>query len=153
ITAICGFHHMKHGGKVTGLAAYGDPKAGAYEVMAQVLEADGLTIRSSVDPANMARQLPGFSPEEIAATAQERVREVVTALVQCAVRRIGLRRVVLAGGVFANVRLNQKIADLPECEEVYVFPAMGDEGLGLGAALHAAARRRSLGPSRLEHVY
>jgi len=58
--------------------------------------------------------------------------------------------VALAGGVFGNVRLNQAIASLDEIDKVYVFPAMGDEGLGLGAALHAAANRAGgLQPFRL----
>jgi carbamoyltransferase len=153
ITAICGFHHMKHGGKITGLAAYGDPKARAYEVMAEALVVDGMTIRSALDPVRMAHRLQGLSREDIAATAQRRLEEVLTALVQRSIRQTGLRRVALAGGVFANVRLNQRVADLPECEAVYVFPAMGDEGLALGAALQAAGQRARLQPARLEHVY
>jgi carbamoyltransferase len=36
---------------------------------------------------------------------------------------------------------------------VYVFPAMGDEGLGLGAALYAAGKRNALMPFRLRDVY
>lgn len=41
----------------------------------------------------------------------------------------------LAGGVFANVRLNQKIRELPEVDSVYVHPAMGDGGIPLGSCL------------------
>src|SRR3989304_5203657 len=67
ITAICGFHHMKHGGKITGLAAYGDPEASCYQVMEGALGANGLTIRSAIDPVRMARKLEGFSREDIAA--------------------------------------------------------------------------------------
>lgn len=153
ITAICGFHHMKHGGKITGLAAYGDPEASCYQVMEAALSVNGLTIRSAIDPVRMARQLEGFSREDIAATAQRRLEEVVTALIRQAVRKTGLPRVALAGGVFANVKLNQRIAKMDEIEEVYIFPAMGDEGLGLGAALYAAGRRCGLQPFRFEDVY
>src|SRR5262249_41550894 len=41
---------------------------------------------------------------------------------------------VLAGGVFANVKLNQRLREVPGVESVYVFPNMGDGGLSVGAA-------------------
>ncbi len=153
ITAICGFHHMKHGGKITGLAAYGDPEASCYRIMETALSLNGLTIRSAVDPIHMARQLQGFSREDIAATAQRRLEEVVTGLVRQASRRTGLNRIALAGGVFANVKLNQKIAAMEEIEEIYIYPAMGDEGLALGAALYAAGKGGYLEPFRLKDLY
>ena len=43
-------------------------------------------------------------------------------------------RLAVAGGVFANVKLNQRIAALDNIDEVYVFPNMGDGGLSVGAA-------------------
>jgi len=45
------------------------------------------------------------------------------------------RKLVLSGGLFANVKLNQKINELPWVEEIYICPAMGDDGLSLGSAL------------------
>jgi carbamoyltransferase len=153
LTAICGFHHMKHGGKITGLAAYGNREAPCYAVMRSILEAEGLRIRSRLDPVALKRALQDVPREDIAAAAQRRLEEVVTALVRNAARATGLRKAALAGGVFANVRLNQAIASLEEIDEVYVCPAMGDEGLGLGAALHAAAGRQPVRPFRLDNVY
>jgi carbamoyltransferase len=43
----------------------------------------------------------------------------------------------LAGGVFANVRINQKIYELPQVSNLFVQPAMGDSGLSMGAAIMA----------------
>ena len=48
--------------------------------------------------------------------------------------------VVLAGGVFANVRINQKIRELPNVSNVFVQPAMGDDGLSLGSSLVAFSK-------------
>ena len=45
------------------------------------------------------------------------------------------KKIALAGGLFANVKLNQKLNELDWVEELYVYPPMGDEGLSLGAAL------------------
>jgi carbamoyltransferase len=46
-------------------------------------------------------------------------------------------KLALAGGVFANVRLNQLLNELPEVENLFVQPAMSDSGLSLGAAILA----------------
>ncbi|MDQ3069291.1 MAG: carbamoyltransferase [Acidobacteriota bacterium] len=153
ITVICGFHHMKHGGKITGLAAYGNPAAPCYEVMRRALSIDGLTLRTALDPLAMAASLRGVPREDIAATAQRRLIEVVTALVENAMRATGRRSVALSGGVFGNVRLNQAIAELPGVDDVFVFPAMGDEGLGIGAAWHTALTRYGATPARQPHMY
>jgi len=54
----------------------------------------------------------------------------------------------LAGGLFANVKLNQRIRGLgSEVNNVFVQPAMGDGGLSLGAAI---LRYQELSVRRLE---
>ena len=58
---------------------------------------------------------------------------------------------VMAGGLFANVLLNLQIKRMG-FRSIYVFPAMGDEGLSAGAAL-AYAVTRGHSPQRLENVY
>ena len=40
------------------------------------------------------------------------------------------------GGLFANVKLNQKINELDWVDEIYIMPPMGDEGLALGACIN-----------------
>ena len=62
------------------------------------------------------------------------------ALARDAVRLTGCTRLALAGGVVSNVKATRRVRLLPEVEEVYVFPHMGDGGLALGAAI--ALRRR-----------
>ncbi len=153
ITAICGFHHMKHGGKITGLAAHGDPEAGCYEVMKEALDLNDLSVKSNIDPVRMSDQLRNFQREDIAATAQRRLEEVITELIRRSIEKTKLSRVVLSGGVFANVKLNQNISKLEHLEEIYVYPAMGDEGLALGAALFAGAKKNSLKPFRFHDLY
>tara|TARA_B100000287_G_scaffold360015_1_gene352219 strand:- start:2441 stop:4144 length:1704 start_codon:yes stop_codon:yes gene_type:complete len=48
------------------------------------------------------------------------------------------KKICLTGGLFANVKINQKINELDWVDEVYVYPPMTDCGLNLGAALHKA---------------
>lgn len=73
--------------------------------------------------------------EDIAALAQEELEQAVTAWIAGLIKKTGLRKVAMAGGVFANVKLNQRIAALEEVEEIWIFPDMGDGGLSAGAAL------------------
>jgi carbamoyltransferase len=44
-------------------------------------------------------------------------------------------KLCFSGGLFANVKLNQKINELGWVEEIYIMPPMGDEGLALGACI------------------
>lgn len=153
VTCICGFHHMKHGGKITGLAAHGRHDGPHYEILKKVLWSDGLSLRTDIDPVALSNALAGVPREDIAAAAQRRLIEVVVELVRTAARQTGERRVALAGGVFANVRLNQAIAELPEIDEIFVCPAMGDEGLGVGAALWTAGTHYGALPARVPHMF
>lgn len=64
------------------------------------------------------------------------------------------RKLCFSGGLFANVKLNQKINELDWVDEIYIYPAMGDEGLSLGACIYKSVE---LGewtkPKRLKNLY
>ena len=64
-------------------------------------------------------------------------------------------KLCLAGGVFANVRINQEIAELDNVKSVFIFPAMGDNGLFTGAALYSYFENNEdkYIPQKIEHVY
>ena len=140
IAQLLGFHSLL-AGKVTGLAAHGDPLP-AYALMADLfsLAPDG---RSFVSPALWSRDrragrykhLLTHKPADIAAAAQRRLEEVVVAWVQHAVHATGCGNVAVAGGVFANVVVNQKILALPDVQALWVHPAMTDQGISMGAGL------------------
>jgi carbamoyltransferase len=48
----------------------------------------------------------------------------------------------MSGGVHANVKLNQRIREIPGVEEVFVYPNMSDGGCGTGAAMLAFGHDR-----------
>ncbi len=152
VTKVCGFKSgTRHGGKVTGLAASGDSSR-LIDKFRQVIKCDGLRLKTkeelffdntklipdwgNYEPDRLKNFLGETTREDVAAGAQKRLEEVLVELTSNAINKTGLKKVVLSGGVFANVLLNQKIFQLPEVEDVYVFPAMSDGGLALGAALY-----------------
>ena len=59
-----------------------------------------------------------------------------------------MRRVCAAGGVFLNVKANAALADSPWIDEVFFFPAPGDESVAIGAALLAHQKLVSSRPER-----
>ena len=152
ITELLGFRVMRHEGKVVGLAAMGNPEPlhQAFSRAFRVSE-DGTRFDSEFvgQPkaegrrhAFLKQAIAGHRREDVAAAAQQVLEEVAVDLVRRYLARTGLRRVALNGGVFANVKLNQRIAALPEVDSIFVFPAMSDTGNSVGAALLELARRQ-----------
>lgn len=173
-TEILGFRPGFHEGKVTGLSAWGRMKekksAGftkLYEVVKRTLYVAGLELRVSPQVFlypyyySTYKQLPpelqGFNREEIAWAAQKRLEEVIVELVTKAIGQTDCCRVILTGGVAANVRMNQEIKQIPGVKEIFVYPAMGDFGNAHGAAVAPARVTRWLHPKvllhNLTHVY
>ena len=77
----------------------------------------------------------GIPREHVAAFAQKHLEDTVVKLVNRQVMECKIPHVCLSGGTFGNVRLNQKILELDGVENVYIQPAMGDGGLGVGGAI------------------
>ncbi|MFX8624382.1 carbamoyltransferase N-terminal domain-containing protein, partial [Acinetobacter baumannii] len=72
--------------------------------------------------------------------------------------RTGVRHLGLSGGVFANVRLNQRLAEELPVEEIFVYPAMSDQGLAAGGVVQYLLERDGLATWlsrrwRLDHLY
>jgi len=163
VTAVCGFKAKRHEGKITGLAARG--KAQYRELLAQMIgcEDGHLVNRGRVlfgqAMSRIREGLPeDWQMEDLAASIQTVSEEVAREYVRYWVKKTGLRNVALAGGLFANVRINEEILEIPEVERVFVHPGMSDEGLAVGAALAVEHKRfrgegRPYEPRPLETVY
>jgi len=57
------------------------------------------------------------------------------AYIEKAKNRFGGDNLCVAGGGFANVKLNKKIFESELFDNFYIFPAMGDDGAALGALI------------------
>jgi carbamoyltransferase len=150
ITYFLGFMPGKHEGKITGLAAYGDPEK-TYRKFAKYtkLSKDKSRLRRDVRGfwylnaiKKFEKDFKGVSREDIAAGLQKRFEDVLSENINYYVKKTGLENISVAGGVFANVKLNQKIKDLPGVKDIFIHPAMDDGGLALGAALATWANNR-----------
>lgn len=64
------------------------------------------------------------------------------------------RKFAFSGGLFANVKLNQKINELDFVDEIFIYPPMGDEGLPLGACIKKAVELGEITkPIKLKNVF
>ena len=78
---------------------------------------------------------------DVAHALQLATERAVIALATHARRETGESRLVMAGGVALNCVANGALVRSGIFDEVFVQPAAGDSGAGLGAALHVAHRR------------
>lgn len=148
ITMMLGFNKLRHAGKITGLAAYGNSQS-AYKDIKQLMWVEGLELKLDYithyrwiaeysATSKIPKKMSKYSREDLAAAFQKRLEECIVEIVKKVAVKTGQSRIALAGGVVANVKLNQKIHELDEIKELYVHQAMGDDGLAVGASLHIA---------------
>jgi carbamoyltransferase len=88
----------------------------------------------------LKKSLDGKRFDTIAAGAQRFIEDMLVQWVSNAIRETGIRKVACSGGVFMNVKANLALLEIPEPEDLYVFPSCGDESNSIGAACHLAAR-------------
>ena len=158
IAQLLGYHNLL-AGKVTGLSAHGNPKP-CYPIMERLFalndEGTGFLtpglIGRSRRRGNYA-ELKQHDPKDIAAACQKRLEDVMVEYVRNALRTTGLRDVVMAGGTFANVVVNQKILQLPEVDRIFIHPAMTDQGISMGAGFAWLSEQGLASNQKLSNIY
>ena len=142
VTNLLNMRELEDEGKVMALADYAAPIADADNPMLPWVRVRDGVIETEWPGHAFRRPLSRvhwrFPNEQFAYLAQRTVEQAAVALARDAVRLTGCARLALAGGVVSNVKATRQIRLLPEVEDIYVFPHMGDGGLALGAAVSAA---------------
>ncbi|MCK5539562.1 MAG: carbamoyltransferase [Deltaproteobacteria bacterium] len=178
LTQFLGFEMLDGEFKVMGMAPYGDPDK--YD-FSPLLECDGRDLKVNTDLVNVVglRRYKDhqrgyyFTPKLIrwlgpkregdeiddpyidyAASMQKLLEETALSLVKTylgdVLRETG--RLCFAGGVALNVKLNQRLMELPEVNELFVQPAASDAGTAIGAASFVAHEKGET-VKKLKHVY
>ncbi|MGL6075992.1 MAG: carbamoyltransferase family protein [Fimbriiglobus sp.] len=136
VTSGLGFKPSRHEGKIVGLAAYGDPRHLAELLLARFETPEGQILVDCAQNHFLARALSRYvAKRDIAAAYQFVLEEVARRVVSYWLAKTGHTHVVMSGGVHANVKLNQRIREIPSVRGVFVYPNMGDGGCGTGAAM------------------
>lgn len=136
VTSGLGFKPSRHEGKIVGLAAYGDPKILADILLERFIVDHGdIIVRGGANHFLARAMAAHFAKRDVAAAYQFVLEEVTRRMVRYWLEKTKLCRVVVSGGVHANVKLNQRIREIEGVEGVFVYPNMGDGGCGTGAAM------------------
>ena len=160
ITKYLGFKPQRHEGKILGLAAYGNPNK-VYPIMRKLISFDKNTNNFKAgfrhgylplfDNKYYKKIFKGFSREDISAAAQKRLEDVVISYIK-SIKKKNFK-IALAGGVFANVKLNQKISELKNIKDLFIYPNMGDGGLSVGAAALSYVNETKRKIKKINNVY
>ncbi len=166
-TAMLGFNPDRHCGKITGLAAYGSHSESCIEALAEFLRDSWRRGRRNYfdrmhGPSHAqtlvelrairASRFGAFSKEDLAFAIQHMAEQRVLDLLREHVPDIAGHDIALAGGVFANVRINQKVKELG-FRNIFIQPAMDDSGLALGVGLDYLGRNAGFRPRRLLDMF
>jgi len=166
ITQLLGMKMNEHEYKIMGMAPY----ASEYEKnkVLPVFEKlfwvnDDLTVGAKIEGYTplyyyLAEKLHRKRFDGICAAAQEAAENWSAQLVKKAIAKTGIKKVVLSGGFFMNVKANMKISQMQEVGEIYPCPSCGDESLPIGAAFHGylkACEKKGAQPKPkpLENLY
>ena len=145
ITGLLGFKPGRHEGKITGLAAYGDKKI-ALGLCRKMIDVENGIVKSSLGKfyspffqpysSTLEDEIKKYKREDVAASAQYHLENMMCNLLDFYLEKGNYSNVnlMLAGGVFGNVKATQKLKELKRVKSIYVQPQMGDGGLCLGAA-------------------
>lgn len=155
-TSYCGFRVNSDEYKLMGLAPYGRPRYadliremlldlkddGSFRLdMRWFNYAHGLTMTSRRfhrlfgGPPRRAEAPLTEREQDLAASIQAVIEEILLRMARFAAQRTKLNRLVLAGGVALNCVANGRLLREGPFDEIWIQPAAGDAGGALGAAL------------------
>jgi carbamoyltransferase len=166
ITYLSGMVPMEHEYKLMGLAPYAE-KARESQAISEEFERlfafdrenPMLWTRSTYCPPLqysadfLAEVLRRKRFDHIAGGVQLFVERFLVQWVRNCIAETGIHKVALSGGVFMNVKANQKILNLPEVEELFIFPSCGDETNSIGAAWLLGQQLGTSNPQKLGPFY
>ena len=175
LTEFLGFKRLKDEGKVVGMASHGRFDSELFGIFDQCITIDGFTTDKDNPhntPGVLGKVYQDFynaffkaigskywKKEEylqnIAFNGQLVFEEKILSIINnLHFLYPSAKKVALAGGVFANIKVNRRINELDWVDEVFVAPPMGDEGLPLGSALAVYKKfNPNFKPFRLENAF
>ena len=149
ITQYLGMKPMSHEYKVMGMAPYASDhgRAAVTKRLAKyfhVPEDESMQIYNTSGvwkwqfQNKFSKDLEGVRFDIVSGVAQTVFEDVCLKWIRNAIKQTGVTDIVLSGGGFMNVKLNNSIVNLPEVTSTFIFPGCGDESNPVGAAALAA---------------
>lgn len=146
-TAFCGFEVNDGEYKLMGMAGYGKP-IHVDKVEKLYIQHSDSSITLNLDyfsfqcssqrmySRKFENLFAGLNYPDIAASIQACTEEIIFAMLEYIYAKTKQRNLVLGGGVALNSTLNGKITKKTPFENVFIYPASGDDGGAAGATLY-----------------
>lgn len=152
VTMAIGFKLNDGEGKTMGLAAYGDASrcykemkkffpnfiGGKWTIRDSIMDILNVSKRDIFQNSRTYKQLikmvGKYGREDVAASCQKVFEEELLKYVLHLVKKYKLRKVVVAGGVFLNVKANMLLLEKKIVDDLFVYPNPADSGTAVGAA-------------------
>lgn len=159
-TAFLGMKALEHEYKVMGLAPYAKSyfTDTYHRIFEPVIDVDTKNLMfTSKFPLNrfilhLRQYAVGERFDNIAAAVQHLTETVTTKWVMASIKKLGVHELYLGGGVFMNVKLNLKLSELDEVENIHPFPSCGDESNPIGACYYVYINEFSKSSSSTKRI-
>ncbi|MBU1032027.1 carbamoyltransferase [Patescibacteria group bacterium] len=161
VTEFLGMKSNEHEYKVMGLAPYAKDEdvAKAYQRVSNIISLDkdnSLIFKSKFNTIDtgkfLNRNMKGTRFDILAGVFQKLVEERVIEWIKNAISKTGITTVVLCGGVFMNVKANQRVIQQTSVKKIFIMPTCGDESTPLGACYFALINKFDYDSIKINHI-
>jgi len=151
MTRFLGMKPLEHEHKVMGLAAYVTEEKyfrDIYDELRKVIWLDkkSLTFKSAfnINYGHLFLEEKFVSKrfDNLSAAVQKFIEDLVLEWILEIVKKTKVSTLAFSGGIFMNVKLNQKILNLKEVKKAYFQPSCGDDSLVIGAAAQEFRKKK-----------
>lgn len=174
VTEALGWQISEGEGKTMGLAPYGNTNKikGVLDFITPVYsdgrlvkpkffgifkswKTDGTFHWHTPQSTKVKKLIDKYGRENIAAEAQRVLEEQMLNFITPWIKKLKIKKVAAAGGVFLNVKMNQRIWETGLLDDFFIYPDAGDAGLTIGAGLfaHYSILKNKYIPKRIKNTY
>ena len=148
-TAALGFIRFSEEGKVEALAAFGKIDKNLHTELLDLVSYKNNSIhlkiekmRKFYDEDYLKKIINEIGRENFACCIQSWLENIIVDYLNYISKNNKCVNLCLSGGVVANVIMNMNIFEKTNFKNIYIFPAMGDEGVAAGAAILSAVENK-----------
>lgn len=162
VTEALGWRMTTEEGKTMGLAPYGKYNKKLIDEMRTVMylygaigywEFSGIIHFRMEGSERIQHLIKRYNREDVAFAAQYLLEEKTLQYINSWLQQTDEKNLCVSGGVFMNVKLNQKIRENCNIKNFWAFPIPTDAGLSIGAALACYHGKTKTYPGKLDNLY
>lgn len=161
VTEFLGMKSNEHEYKVMGLAPYAKDEdvEKAYQKIKDIIflgKDNPLIFKSKFNTLNtdkfLNQHLRGVRFDILAGAFQRLTEEKIVEWINNAISQTNITTIILCGGVFMNVKANQKVLQQKTVRKIFIMPSCGDESTPLGACYYALIKKFGYDTTKIKPI-